>query len=154
LANFVSLLRCPEKTSTGIPAASFPPFPSAPHKRIKLLWRRTLLLVHFQLQKMAVSPEEWFNSLPPVTKVYLVGVVCTTMAVTFKLISIYSLVLSFDMVFKKFQVSRNPFVPLAQRMILPPSAGLEAGHMLPIFRRIRNALHVPDVHIGPLFEHG
>eukprot|EP00472_Partenskyella_glossopodia_P012257 CAMPEP_0197525024 /NCGR_PEP_ID=MMETSP1318-20131121/10573_1 /TAXON_ID=552666 /ORGANISM="Partenskyella glossopodia, Strain RCC365" /LENGTH=227 /DNA_ID=CAMNT_0043078173 /DNA_START=24 /DNA_END=708 /DNA_ORIENTATION=+ len=55
---------------------------------------------------MAVSPEEWFKSLPPVTKAYLCGAVGTTAAVTFGLIGIESLYLNFDLVFKKFQIWR------------------------------------------------
>mmetsp|Transcript_16889 Transcript_16889/g.23627 ORF Transcript_16889/g.23627 Transcript_16889/m.23627 type:complete len:229 (+) Transcript_16889:56-742(+) len=55
---------------------------------------------------MSVSPEDWFHSLPPVTKVYLVGAVLTTACTTFGIIGVESLYLDFGLVYKNFQIWR------------------------------------------------
>jgi Derlin-2/3 len=52
------------------------------------------------------SPEEWFKSLPIVTKAYFVGAVGTTVLVSMGVISPFLLFLDFELVFKKFQIWR------------------------------------------------
>merc|ERR1711964_257052 len=53
-----------------------------------------------------MGPEEWFNSLPKITKTYLVAAVGTTWAITFKLVNPKLLLFDAGAVFHDFQVWR------------------------------------------------
>ena len=55
---------------------------------------------------MAGTPEEWFRSLPPVTRAYLVAALLTTTSFALGLIDIMNLVLIPQLVWQKFQVWR------------------------------------------------
>jgi len=56
---------------------------------------------------MANSPEDWFKSLPPVTRTYLVLAFGTTACVSFGIIrNVMNLLLSMDLVWYKFEVWR------------------------------------------------
>jgi len=52
------------------------------------------------------SPEEWFKSLPPVTKHYFVIAVGSTVLTSFGVFSPYLLFLDFNLIFYKFQIWR------------------------------------------------
>ncbi len=54
----------------------------------------------------AGGPAEWYNGLPPITRIFGTLCVATTMAMEFKMISPYTLVLDWDLVFRKFQIWR------------------------------------------------
>eukprot|EP00742_Colponemidia_sp_Colp-10_P000634 GILJ01000692.1.p1 GENE.GILJ01000692.1~~GILJ01000692.1.p1 ORF type:complete len:258 (-),score=34.19 GILJ01000692.1:113-844(-) len=55
---------------------------------------------------MAQSPEEWYKSLPPFTKVYGTAVFATTAAISFGLIDPRYLILDTDAVFRHFEIWR------------------------------------------------
>mmetsp|Transcript_4188 Transcript_4188/g.13499 ORF Transcript_4188/g.13499 Transcript_4188/m.13499 type:complete len:252 (-) Transcript_4188:56-811(-) len=59
----------------------------------------------------AQSPQEWFESLPKVTKTYLVAAVACTTLVSFNAVSPYSLLFDPWLVLSKFQIYRL-FTPL------------------------------------------
>lgn len=52
------------------------------------------------------SPEEWFKSLPVITKTYLVSVVVTTCLISFGMVSPMLLYFDFKLVLYKFQIWR------------------------------------------------
>lgn len=52
------------------------------------------------------SFQDWFNSVPPITKVFLVSTVLSGAALTFNWVSGWDLVLNWDLVRNKFQVWR------------------------------------------------
>lgn len=55
---------------------------------------------------MAGSPEQWFNELPPVTKVYLISTFMTTVLLTLGFLDPANLGLDFWMIWNKFQIWR------------------------------------------------
>lgn len=55
---------------------------------------------------MSNTPEEWFKSLPVITKTYFILAVGTTVLVSFGIISPYSLFLDWDKVIYKFHIWR------------------------------------------------
>lgn len=58
------------------------------------------------------SPQEWWGSLPPITKYWLTGAVATALATRFGLLSPWSIHLSFEAIFTKLQLWRliTPFL--------------------------------------------
>ena len=53
------------------------------------------------------SPEDWFRSLPPITRTYLLLALGTTAGVSFGIIrNVMTLLLSMDLVWYKFEVWR------------------------------------------------
>jgi len=53
-----------------------------------------------------MTPEEWYRSLPPVSRIYWSAAVLTTILTTIKVVSPMWLYLGFDEVFGKFQIWR------------------------------------------------
>lgn len=53
-----------------------------------------------------MSPEEWYRSLPLITKIYFTTAVATTCLTSFGVLSPQLLYLNFELVFKKFQIWR------------------------------------------------
>ncbi|CAE7557774.1 DER1.1, partial [Symbiodinium sp. KB8] len=49
------------------------------------------------------SPQEWYNSLPPVTRIYMTAAVATTSLVSFGMLSPFTLHLDTSLLFSKFQ---------------------------------------------------
>jgi hypothetical protein len=53
----------------------------------------------------ASSPSEWFNGLPPITRIWFSCVAGTTLAMTMKMINPYLLLLDYTAAFKHLQVA-------------------------------------------------
>ena len=58
-------------------------------------------------QQKMVQIEEWWNTMPPITKAYFVAALGSTLAVQANVISPYALYLDFDLVVSKLEV-RHP----------------------------------------------
>lgn len=56
---------------------------------------------------MADSPQEWYYSLPPVTRTYLTLAVLTTAGISFGLVNPYNIVIVWPAITEKYQVRRT-----------------------------------------------
>lgn len=59
---------------------------------------------HTSLPPLAMSPEEWYKTLPPLTKIYWTAAVATTILTSIGVINPMHLFLDMDMVVGKFNV--------------------------------------------------
>lgn len=88
---------------------------------------------------MAVTPEQWYGSMPVLTKVYFTVALAATILATFNMLNPYYLYLDFDLVTRKFQLWRlitnfcffgkfsMPFI-FKMFLLTRSMMNLEAGH--------------------------
>jgi derlin-1 len=65
-----------------------------------------------------MDPQEWYSSMPKVTKFLFTGALVTTLAGNFGLVSPYTLLLNFSAIYNKFEVRKN----LASTLAAAPTA--------------------------------
>lgn len=110
----------------------------------------------------AMSPEEWYKTLPPLTKIYWSAAVLTTILTSIGAINPMQLYLDMVMVFGKFNVRRGhtmsgPIVAAVESIFdsrsqllasalcaLCACADLASVHEFLLLRQVRNVVHLPS----------
>lgn len=78
---------------------------------------------------MPNTPQEWFKTLPPVTKAYLTIAVLTTALVSFNFLSPFALYLDWRLIYHKFEVCMIVFYLLRVFVLLFVRFGVLLQHL-------------------------